>query len=1269
LLYSFDNYVLDTDQRELRRERNAIPLQPQVFDLLEYLIRRRDRVVTKDDLIAAIWGGRAVSDSALTTRINAVRTAIGDNGEEQRLLKTLPRKGVRFVAAVREGDADAGSTAAKQAATPAQAEDKRPSVAVLPLLTIGEDHENHHLADALAEDIITELSRSSELLVVSRNSSFSYKNTSVDTREIGRALGVKFVLEGSLRRLGSRVRVVTQLTDANDASHVWAERFDFDPGEEPTISDNLVREVAAAVRLRLTHTIDARSGDAGRHHMTVMSCRLSDFGEREPEAIARLVEAYQIDCSRLVAQFGGVAALRGDDEFEAYFGHPRANERSAECAVRAALAIAEAVCGMQTTGDGRPRIRIGIGTGLAVTGSFLPGLDRRQRVAIGGPVDVARRLRADELSDVVVICEPTRLELGGLFACEAVRAAGTAPLEAWRVVRETEADTRFSAVHEGRLSPLVGREEELSLLARRWAAAKAGTGQIVLLRADGGIGKSRLLLAFREVFLADAHHVIHYACAPHRSETAFFPITDQLARKAGLRPSDPIEDKLARLSELLQLPVPRSEAGALIGSLLSLTPPTTETAALPPSRRKEKIINALLDHLVRVSGDAPLVVEFEDVQWADSASLEFLAQLVQRLHGLRILLIVTARPEFMPPWQEPEYGLLIQLSRLDRRNAAELVAHVAGRHDMARDLVGEILDRAEGVPLFVEELTKVAIEARVGNGHGEVSAIALPTTLEASLAARLDRLSFADDLLQIAATLGRQFTHELINALAPFAGERLASGLERLVNSGLAFRRGTPPDAVYTFKHALVRDAIYSRIGLAARRTLHARVAEVLEQKFPEAAASEPGLLAWHYSEGHVFAKAADYALRAGKQAMEVSAMREAIAQLRLGLKAAAQLPKGRDRGMLELNLGLGLVTALISVRGYADPVTQEAYRQLSQIGRELGATREIQEIDRGIYAQYLAAADFENALKVCRQGLRLGHAAELGMGIVLTHQGKLSLACSWLQRAYSNVETESRSVAASLNTLALFGARTFLSLCLALQGQHLQSWDLMDETLELFKTFDHPSTRAFALSTIARVCFLLGTEAENQRYADELAEITGRQNFGYWLAAAQCYQAWQLARRERHDDATELVELALRRYRESGTRWLYPFFLGIAADIDAMAGRLDAALARGAEALALSKATGEFWYDPALLSKRGKVLQRLGRLAEAEACFTEALWIATRQGARLFQPDIAARLALIWQKNGRTAEARKLLSRHCRGLPSNLPWVRNATRLLSELA
>jgi TolB-like protein/tetratricopeptide (TPR) repeat protein len=1267
LKYFFDSFVFDTDRRELRQGDAIVAMQPQVFDLLEYLIRNRDRVVSKEEIFNSVWGGRIVSDSSLTSRINAARAALGDSGEEQRLLRTLPRKGIRFVGAVRQlGAEDEAAVEAEPAGARSRAEDARPSIAVLPLMNLSGEPDSLRFGDALAEDVITELSRSPELFVVSRNSSFVYRDKSVDTRQIGQALGVKFVLEGSVRRAGGRFRVVAQLIDASDASHVWAERFDFALEDAAASQDALTHEIVLAVRSRLTKTTSARLSGIERRQLTVVSCRMLGTAaladKMEPDAMRDLIEAYQRKCLTLIAQFGGVAALRGGDEVEAYFGHPLANERSAECAVRTGLAIAaEGI-----TGDGRRlRARVGIATGVAIAGSLGPSADARQSTAVGEPIEVARRLAV--ASEGVTICASTRRQLGGLFRYRASEGG-----EAWQVSGEGPSKTRFAALHGEDLSSLVGRDEELALLARRWDAAKSGTGQVVLLRAEAGVGKSRLVQALRERIRDEAHDhdAMHYACAPHRAETAFFPIIEQIARAAGLFAIDDAEQQLARLERLLGLPGSEAADVALIASLLSLPHPKAGATGLTPQQRKTRILEILLGHLSRLAATRPLLVEFEDAHWADSASLEYLTLLVERLHDQRILLFVTARPEFVLPWRDPEYGLLLNLMRLNRRNASELAVQVAGGHLIPPDVLGRILDRADGVPLFIEELTRAVIESGQG-GRDDEALTRIPATLEGSLLARLDRLAIVDDLLEMAATLGRQFSHELIAALVPLAGFRLDASLEKLVSSGLAHRRGTAPDAVYTFKHALVRDAIYSRLGAPARRALHGRVADIIEQKFPDTAVSQPGLLAWHNLEGGSFAKAADYALRAGKQAMIVSAVREAVAQVRLGLAALEHLPNSRERSGLELELQLVLRTALVSVRGYTDPDTMKAYTRMGELCEALGRTDKIIEITRGFFSEALVMADYASALRICGEGTRGGRTdGYLGTGMVLAHQGKLSDAVPWFERAYAEVASFSRAEGASgsLNAFPVIGARTFFSLCVALQGKHAQALELVADTLNALKVFEHPSAQAFGLSTITRVSYLLGMEEEHRTFVNALALSCTEQGFNYWLATAECYQARQLALEGRPAEGAAFIEGALRRYRETKARWIYQFLLGLAGEIDCMNGNAERSLGRIDEALSHSAQTGEAWSDAFLLRLRGEALRDLGRSAEAEDYFVKALALAVEQGAHVFVPAIAAKLARSLSERGRKADAKTLLIQHCDGLAPELPWVRGASQFLAEL-
>ena len=587
---------------------------------------------------------------------------------------------------------------------------------------------------------------------------------------------------------------------------------------------------------------------------TALSARL------DPEDMREVIGAYHRCVAKVIGRGGGFVAKYMGDGVLAYFGYPRADEHDAERAVRAALKLVEKVAGLDTVAAAPLQVRVGIATGLVVVGRP----DRPGRVAGtgGGRRDAEPRGAAagPGRAGAVVIAPSTRRLTGGLFEYAdlgAVELKGLgAPVMAARVLRESAAESRFEALHGRDLTPLVGRDEELALLQRRWQQAKAGEGRVVVLIGEPGIGKSRLAQAMLQQLAGEPHTRLRYFCSPHHQASALHPFITQLEHAAGFSREDMPEARLAKLEALLA----RSNAGAeeigFIAERMSI--PTGDKYPLPdltPQRRKEKTLEALLAQMARLAARQPVLMLFEDAHWIDPTSLELLTLTVARASTLPLLLLVTARPEFTPPWPAEAHVTTLPLARLGRREGATLVERSAGGKALPAEILEQILARTDGVPLFLEELTKTIIESgllREEDGHyaldGALPPLAIPTTLHNSLMARLDRLAPVREVAQIGAAIGREFSYRLLSAVAQQPDDRLTEALDRLVRAELVFGRGEVPEAVYTFKHALVQEAAYASLLRERRRTLHARIAQALEGEFPEVAETQPELVAHHYA-------------------------------------------------------------------------------------------------------------------------------------------------------------------------------------------------------------------------------------------------------------------------------------------------------------------------------------------------------------------------------------------------------------------------------------
>ena len=589
----------------------------------------------------------------------------------------------------------------------------------------------------------------------------------------------------------------------------------------------------------------------------------------------------------------------------------------------------------------------------------------------------------------MVIAPSTRRLTGGLFEYAdlgAVELKGLgAPVMAARVVRGSAAESRFEALHGRDPTPLVGRDEELALLQRRWQQAKAGEGRVVVLIGEPGIGKSRLAQAMLEEVASEPHTRLRYFCSPHHQASALHPFITQLEHAAGFSREDMPEARLAKLEALLA----RSNAGAeeigFIAERMSI--PTGDKYRLPdltPQRRKEKTLEALLAQMARLAARQPVLMLFEDAHWIDPTSLELLTLTVARASTLPLLLLVTARPEFTPPWPAEAHVTMQALARLGRREGMTLVERSAGGKALPAEILEQILARTDGVPLFLEELTKTIIESgllREEDGHyaldGALPPLAIPTTLHDSLMARLDRLAPVREVAQIGAAIGREFSYPLLSAVAQQPDDRLTEALDRLVRAELVFGRGEPLEAVYIFKHALVQEAAYASLLRERRRTLHARIAQALEGEFPEVVETQPELVAHHYAAAGLPAPAIDYYRRAAGRAMAASANAEAIAHLTRGLELIGSLTESTERISREIDFRLALGAPLIAVQGWRSVEVEAAYTRAKELSAGAGETPELFRSLVGLWNYHLNRSDMEAASELSRELFNL--AAKLG--------------------------------------------------------------------------------------------------------------------------------------------------------------------------------------------------------------------------------------------------------------------------------------------------
>ena len=746
---------------------------------------------------------------------------------------------------------------------------------------------------------------------------------------------------------------------------------------------------------------------AERRQVTVMfsdlvgSTALS--GRMDPEDLRAVISAYQKCVAETVRRFGGFVAKYLGDGVLVYFGYPQAHEDDAERAVRAGLELVQAVGGL--TSSAPLQSRVGIATGLVVVGDLIGSGAAQEQAVVGETPNLAARLQGIAEPNVVVIADGTRKLLGNLFELEDLGAKEvkgiTEPVRAWAALRAASVEGRFEAMHASGLSELVGREEELELLLRRWSKAKTSKGQVVLLSGEAGIGKSRLTAALLESIASEPHTRLRYFCSPQHTDSALYPVIGQMERAAGFVHDDSPQAKLDKLDTVLTQTSTSTQDAALFAAMLSLPNDGRHpTLDLTSEQRRQRMLEALVSQMEALTRKNPVLMIFEDAHWTDPTTLEVFSRVVDRVRSLRVLLIVTFRSDFDPPWVGRAYVTFLAINRLGEREILTMIEGVIGNKALPANIRQDIIERTDGIPLFVEEVTKAVLEAESQGAVEHLaatvppSALTVPASLQASLMARLDRLGPAKEVAQIGAAIGREFSHSLLAAVVRKPETDSNSALDRLIAAGLLFRQGVPPHASYLFKHALVQDAAYGTLLREPRRALHARIAKILESQFAEIAENQPELLARHCTEANLIEKAAGFWGKAGQRSLERSALVEAAEQLSRALGQIATLPATPALRREEIKLQVALTNVLTHVKGYAAPETKAAAgraRLLIEHAEALGETPEdpllLFSVLYSVWVANVIAFNGEVARELAAQFLALGEQQSGTAPLMIGHR------------------------------------------------------------------------------------------------------------------------------------------------------------------------------------------------------------------------------------------------------------------------------------------
>jgi class 3 adenylate cyclase/tetratricopeptide (TPR) repeat protein len=1009
--------------------------------------------------------------------------------------------------------------------------------------------------------------------------------------------------------------------------------------------------------------------EAERRQLTVMFCDLVGStalsARLDPEQLLQVMNSYQ-DCVHEVAEvhFEGVIAQRQGDGALVYFGYPRAQEDDAERALRAGLALVDAIANVRIIDDVRLQVRIGI-----ATGDVLIRESSMKQEIVGEPPNIAARLQALADPGTVLICPNTHRLTGGHFD---YRNLGPQTLKGlvdsvivWQVLGTSGVVSRFEAMHKSELPPLFGREEEIDLLLRRWHTAHE-EGRVVMLTGEPGIGKSHITLALDERIRNEQHTTLRYFCSAHHTNSVLFPFIGQLERAAEFERNDSLAEKLSKLDALIARSTANPEHVAILANLLALSiDDRSGLLELSPQRRKEKTLGTLLAQLEGLAARQPVLVIFEDIHWIDPTSLEVLATTVERIPQSRVLLLLTARPEFTPPWPSYPHVTTIPLTRLGRRAGSQLVDRVTEGKALPKAVMDEILIRTDGVPMFIEELTKTVLESGLleeREGHyvldHPLPSLAIPTTLHASLMTRLDRLAPARVIAQTGAVAGREFHYELLNAVTGLPREKLEEALTQLVRSELIFKRGEIPHAVYTFRHTLVRDAAYSSLVKSRREFLHAAIAKALEQQFPEVVRTQPETLAHHLTEAGVIEKATGYWLQAGKDAALRSANLEAIAHVERGIELVGRLPAGESKDRSELDLQLVLGPCLIATQGPAASTAVATFARARELCKRLGEPPEYLQVMfwlatvnvvRGELPQGLEAiADLPAAAQARGNRPALLNGIR-GRGMILMFMARLLEARATLQQAVELFDTMAEAdrkaawVAgqdAGVSTLVLMAW-----VCWIL-GQVDEAVTRMAAALKRADAVQHAHTHAYAWYYAAVLHALRGEPAIAQSYAERCLAISEQHGFRHWLGLSRAIRGICTTMQDDSSGQLDEVKSALDDYERSG------YQLGITAQFVLLCHVLlirnepEAALEVIDKGLRIVSCNSERFFEAELYRLKARALRMHGAPdSEAEFWLDRALRTARDQHALSLELRAATDLAKLWMNEGKRTAAHDVLA------------------------
>ena len=1084
-----------------------------------------------------------------------------------------------------------------------------------------------------------------------------------------RALKREFDLDDeALEDLREELIIARQVArDENDKVLVWA-----GVGEHSLI--------ASSSSFTPVISSERPSPTADRRQLTVMFCDLVGStpmsAQLDPEDYRDIMQAYQEMCGQVLARFTGHIARYEGDGILVYFGYPQAQEDAAAQAVRASLHILAELPTLNARFQprfpllqDRPlQVRIGLHTGLVVVGEM--GSEQyRIDIAVGETPNMAARIQGQAGPNEIMISAATYQLVEGLFECEELEPRTlkgiASPQSVYQVRDESEAHNRFQAAIRRGLTPFVGREQERGLLQERWARAKNGEGQAVLLSGEAGIGKSRLVQFLKEQALQEEAVCIEFRCSPYHQNSPLYPITTHLRRILQFAQQDSPESKLQKLENgLSPYRFPQPDTVPLLAAVLSLPPPAGYPPLnLSPQRQRQKTHEVLVSWLGEEAERSVLYCAWEDLHWADPATLELLSLGLDQVPTARMLFVLTFRPEFVPPWPTRSHLSPLVLSRLGSDQVGAMVENVTHRRRLPTEVLQHIITKTDGVPLFVEELTKMVLESgllRENDGQFELTeplpALAIPTTLQDSLMARLDRLASAKEVAQLGAILGREFSYELLQAVSSVNEETLRNGLAQLVDAELIYQRGLPPHARYIFKHALVQDTAYQSLLKRERQRLHRHIAEVLQERFPVVADTQPELVAHHFTESGIAEQAIPYWQRAGEKALDAANV-EAIGYLTKGIALLDSLSDTTDRARQEWSLQTTLGLTFMTTKSYAASEVEAAYTRARALCQQIGEGPELGPVLYGLWIYHLVRGELQTAHDAAEQLLRLGQqvsdpAFEMeghhGLGQSLYFMGEFSTALEHLEQAialYDAQAPESRPIR-PLQHAGVMG-RGYAAWSLWHLGYPDQALQRVNEALALAQELAHPFSAAMVLNFSSALHEYRGARALALQCREEMIAYSEEQGFPQLFVIGTFWRSFMRVTQGQVEEGLAQMYQDLATYQAIRAELGRPALQATLAAVHGAVGQAEEEHTLLTEATALMETTGQWIYAVTISLLRGSALLRAGdsNIQEAEQCLQHAYTVARQQQAKSLELRAVISLCRLWHRQGKNTEARELLA------------------------